>query len=401
MSDPMDPFAFGGDWFARLERRVRESVDEDFVALVKLAQLDPTVDLRFGDFSGVDFSGCNLAGCDFTGANLTGSTFRGASIMGAKMLPDVNIFGAPIDVSVPDVVRFDRAQLRREQLREALNWGDHQREWQQPKELGGDQHLPDLAVFSDAPFAPELVVLPAAEFMMGSPDEEEAQYANERPRHRVTIDCRFAIGRFPVCFAEYDRFCENTGSVLSPQGHFGRTEKPKDEGWGRGRRPVINVSWNDAQKYCDWLSNVTGMTGARCYRLASEAEWEYACRAGTTTRYSWGDAITPKLANYDDARRLHTSELGTYSSNPWGLCDMHGNVWEWVADNWHDSYKGAPEGGWAWIDNRSRRRNIRVRRGGGWVSDAAACRSASRDGDAAVYRGTDVGFRVARTLISS
>ena len=134
-------------------------------------------------------------------------------------------------------------------------------------------------MFRDAPFAPELVVIPAGEFMMGSTDEEEGAYEDERPQHRVTIGRRSAIGRCPVTFAEYDRFCEAK-----------QREKPEDQGWGRERRPVINVSWQDAQAYITWLSQETG----RAYRLPSEAEWEYACRAGTTTRYSFGNAITPE-----------------------------------------------------------------------------------------------------------
>jgi hypothetical protein len=123
----------------------------------------------------------------------------------------------------------------------------------------------DLAVFRDAPLAPELVVIPAREFMMGSSDQEEGGYEDERPQHRVTIGQRFAIGRYPIAFVEYDRFCEAR-----------RREKPGDESWGRGRRPVINVSWDDAQAYIAWLSQETG----KAYRLPSEAEWEYGSGMG-------------------------------------------------------------------------------------------------------------------------
>jgi len=182
-----------------------------------------------------------------------------------------------------------------------------------------DADRPDFAVFRDAPFAPELVVIPAGQFMMGSPEREEGRYDNEGPQHRVTIGQRFAIGRYPVTFDEYDRFCEAK-----------QPKQPADEGWGRGRRPVINISWQDAQVYIAWLSQETG----RAYRLPSEAEWEYACRAGTATRYSFGDAITPENANFSDSGLGRTSEVGAYSANPWSLYDMHGNVWEWVEDDW-------------------------------------------------------------------
>ena len=194
----------------------------------------------------------------------------------------------------------------------------------------------DFAVFRDvdAPWCPELVALPAGEFLMGSPESEEGRFVDEGPRHRVTIGRRFALGRYPVTFEEYDHFCVT------------QLAKPKDGNWGRGRRPVINVIWRDAVYYCDWLSRQTD----KLYRLPSEAEWEYACRARTTTRYSFGDAITPKDANYAESKIGKTTEVGSYPPNPWGLHDMHGNVWEWVEDVWHDSYNGAPVDGSAWTD---------------------------------------------------
>ena len=131
--------------------------------------------------------------------------------------------------------------------------------------------------------------------MMGSTQEEPGGYEHEQPQHRVTIGRRFAIGRYPVTFDEYDGFCEAT-----------RREKPADEDWGRGLRPVINVSWQDAQAYVAWLSQETGPP----YRLPSEAEWGYACRGRTTTGYSFGDAITPDKANYDGSALGRTSEVG-------------------------------------------------------------------------------------------
>jgi formylglycine-generating enzyme required for sulfatase activity len=391
MSDPIDPWALGGDQsefeeLAALEREVTESQEEDFVKLLKIARLDPSLHLRFGNFAGMDFASCDLTGCDFTGANMIGCRFDDAKIADA---------------------RFDRAQIRREWLRRRVilvpkpffhqsvesredPWDEHVRRWVKAERPGGDQHLLDLAVFSDAPFAPEMVVMPSGEFIMGSPEDEERKSVDEGPRHTVTIGYRFAIGLYPVTFEEYDRFC------MATQG-----KEPEDRGWGRGRRPVINVSWEDAQKYVAWLSQATGMNGERGYRLPSEAEWEYACRAGSTTRYSWGDSITPKHANYTDSGLRRTSEVGAYAANPWGLCDMQGNVFEWVTDDWHDNYHGAPNDGSAWIDEGSRHESGCVKRGGSWFNYLKECRCAYRSRDEIEYQGHYSGFRIARTLMTS
>src|SRR5512147_724040 len=245
--------------------------------------------------------------------------------------------------------------------------------------------IKEIAVFRDvdAPWCPEMVALPVYEFLMGSPEDEEGRYSDEGTQHRVTIDRRFAIGRYAVTFDEYDHFCAVTGR-----------RKPKDKGWGRGRRPVIHISWRDAVAYCAWLANETG----HHYRLPSEAEWEYAARAGTTTRYAFGDAITPRDANYSESKLSKTTEAGSYPPNAWGLYDMHGNVWEWVEDVWHDSYKGAPNDGSAWTDGEGQNSSsLRVLRGGSWDGDPRDLRSANRGGDGPGSRGSILGFRVART----
>jgi hypothetical protein len=155
-----------------------------------------------------------------------------------------------------------------------------------PYRPSGEERLLDLAVFRDvaALWCPEMVTLPAGDFLMGSPESEEGRFLNEGPQHKITIGYRFAIGRDPVTFAEYDRFCDVT-----------KREKPMDRGWGRGRHPVTNISWDDAQAYCGWLATETG----KPYRLLSEAEWEYACRAGTVTPFSFGATISTDQANYD------------------------------------------------------------------------------------------------------
>ncbi len=224
------------------------------------------------------------------------------------------------------------------------------------------EDLADFAVFRDfeEPWCPEMVALPGGAFMMGSPDTDKDADDDEKPRHKVTIATRFAIGCYPVTFEEYDRFCGATGR-----------DKSEDEGWGRGRRPLINVSWDDAKAYVAWLGAETG----KSYRLLSEAEWEYACRAGTTTRYSCGDTITEEDANFD-AKVDKTTEVGSYPANLWGLYDMHGNVWEWLEDVWHDTYKGARDDGGAWTTGGDSDR--RVVRGGSWYDSTRILRSALR-----------------------
>jgi formylglycine-generating enzyme required for sulfatase activity len=183
-----------------------------------------------------------------------------------------------------------------------------------------------------------MVVIPAGEFLMGSPPHEYGTFGADGPQRQVTIAARFALGRYPVTFEEYDHFCNAT-----------RRRPPEDEGWGRGRRPVINVSWRDAVAYCEWLSKKTDQP---C-RLPSEAEWEYACRAGTSTRYWIGNEIRRDDANFGGHMRGPTL-IAAYSSNPWGLYDMHGNLWEWTEDIDHSSYAGAPADGSAWTDGEGR-----------------------------------------------
>ena len=229
--------------------------------------------------------------------------------------------------------------------------------------------------FKDLDVGPEMVVVPAGEFTMGS-----NEYDSEEPPHRVAIKAPFAVGRFAVTFDEWD------AAAMS--------HKPGDKGWGRGRRPVINVSWEDAQAYVGWLSQRTG----KAYRLLSEAEWEYCCRAGTTTRYAFGDSIGKSQAQFHASPTWasQTAEVGTFAPNDWGLHEMHGNVWEWCADNWHPDYKGAPEDGSTWAGGDVSRRALR---GGGWYNAGPGnLRSAFRVGDRSYFRFNDIGFRVARTL---
>lgn len=368
---------------AALIEAVGRAETDDFVALMKVAALDPGRDLRFCDWSGVDFSGCDLRRFDFTGANLMGCRFQGARIVGA---------------------RFEAAQVENTALRAAADWAEYVRSWQTPQPPPGDRHLPDLAPFVDAPWCPEMVVIPAGTFLMGSPLGEKDRSDAEGPQHTVTIGYRFALGRYAVTVGQYRKFVEVTGhrhegGMYVWTGSEWKQDPGKswqDPGFAQAdRHPVVGVNWHDAVAYCEWLAKATG----KPYRLPSEAEWEYAARAGTTTRYAWGDAITPKNANYFESKLGKTSEVGAYPPNPWGLYDVHGNVWEWVEDVWHENYKGAPVDGSAWteVEGKDSSRN-RVVRGGSWDDGPGDCRSAFRIWYQPDYRSNYLGFRVARTL---
>ena len=240
-------------------------------------------------------------------------------------------------------------------------------------------------VFRDCRECPEMVVVPAGEFMMGSPPSGD--HGAESPVHRVTIAEPFAVGVYEVTFDEWDA-CVGGGGC----GGY----RPRDyEGWGRGIRPVIDVSWKDARAYVDWLSRRTGED----YRLLSEAEWEYAARAGTTTRYHWGDEIDWDRANCHAEmcgdNWEYTAPVGSFAANAFGLHDMHGNVWEWVGDCWNGSYAGAPSDGSVWESGDCGRRALR---GGSWGSTPRNLRAAYRYGDGMGDRHGRNGFRVARTL---
>lgn len=231
------------------------------------------------------------------------------------------------------------------------------------------------SVFRDCHVCPEMVVIPAGSFTMGSPASE--RMPPENPQHLVTISRQFAAGKFEVTFDEWDA-CVREGGC----GH-----SPDDQGWGRGRRPAIYVSWNHALQYVQWLSRKTG----RSYRLLSEAEWEYVARAGTTTAYTYGDFITPQQANYYTRQ---TVPVGSYAPNAFGLYDVHGNVWEWTGDCWNVNYTGAPVNGDAWTSGDCSRR---VFRGGSWDDYPMFLRSADRSHGSASLQLNDLGFRAART----
>lgn len=255
-------------------------------------------------------------------------------------------------------------------------------------------------LFKECSNCPVMVVVPAGNFLMGSPDNETGAPTNERPQHVVTIARAFAVSSFEVTFEEWDN-CVLLG---------GCGNHPRDQGWGRGARPVINVNWYDAQQYASWLSRMTG----KAYRLLTEAEWEYVARAGSQTRYAWGNAIGVNLANCDGCGspwdNKETAPVGSFAPNSFGLNDMSGNVWEWVEDCYQENYLNAPADGSAMSPPNPQDCPARVLRGGAWINRPDNVRSAVRlaqspnllsvkirsDQPDAPY--ASLGFRMARTL---
>jgi formylglycine-generating enzyme required for sulfatase activity len=247
-------------------------------------------------------------------------------------------------------------------------------------------------LFKECAQCPEMIVVPAGAFTMGSPDDEPERNKNEGPQRQVTFARPFAVGRYAVTFDEWDA-CVAAGGC---DGYL-----PSDQGWGRGRRPVIHVSWYDAKAYLAWLSRLTGKT----YRLPTEAEREYVARAGTTTPFWFGDRIALDQANFDDKHPYNNGPAGgtrgmtlpvdAFAPNPWGLYQVHGNVWDWVEDCFHAGYAGAPSDGSAWISGECAKR---ISRGGAWLDQPRFLRSAFRLGDAPTRRYDFQGFRVVRVL---
>ena len=237
-----------------------------------------------------------------------------------------------------------------------------------------------LDVFRDCRECPEMVALAAGTFVMGA----DGKLKRERPAHAVTIERPFAIGRHEVTFDEW-QVCLEAGAC---------TRVPDDHKWGRGRRPVMNVSFQDAEDYVRWLSDRTGQT----YRLPTEAEWEYAARGRTTTEYSWGDRVGTDNANCRTCAPTishRTFPVGSYRTNPFGLYDVHGNVWEWVQDCWNPTHEGAPSDASARLTGDCR---YRVTRSGSWYYVSTNLRSAYRSKFNARAFSYGIGIRVVREL---
>ncbi len=224
-----------------------------------------------------------------------------------------------------------------------------------------------------------MVVIPAGEFVMGSPEREKGRFKDEGLPRRVKIGQPFAVGKYEVTFAEWDACVAADGCKT----------RPDDRGWGRGRQPVINVNWDDAMAYVDWLAKKTGQR----YRLLSEAEWEYAARAGSRTVYPWGELPGTNRANFDGSGSKwsgeRTAPVGSFAANAFGLHDMIGNVWEWVEDCLLTNHDGSPS---LAVPCE------RVLRGGDWFGSPELARSASRFALPAGARIMPLGFRLARTL---
>lgn len=277
-----------------------------------------------------------------------------------------------------------------------------------PLSTDAEQQLKPLETFRECVDCPVMVVVPSGGFLMGSSDSDIAEhraYANEGPQHMVTISQPFALGKYEVTFAEWDACVADNGC---------RGYRAGDQGWGRGTRPVMNVSWDDAKLYARWLSQKTGKT----YRLASEAEWEYAARAGSSGRFFFGnDSKTLcKYANVADEAGsqnirgpggfvtwelcndgyANTAPVGSFAPNRFGLYDMLGNVSEWVEDVWHDNYEGAPADGSPWLSGGNTQ--LRIARGGSFANLEDGVRCAVRFSYQAGSQGPLAGFRIARSL---
>jgi len=243
-----------------------------------------------------------------------------------------------------------------------------------------------------------LILIPPGTFQMGSPGEE-GDYENEKPQHSVTVPA-FVMGRYPITQAQW------AAVAAFPQSKIPLKMDPSH--FKGNNRPVEQVSWDDVVEFCERLA----AHSQRPYRLPSEAEWEYACRAGTTTPFHFGETLSPEVANYKWEQTYGTRGIAGKSANETtpvdqfkianrlGLCDLHGNAWEWCQDDWHENYNGAPEDGSAWLENISaiRKENastvVKVVRSGSWIGHPRICRSAWRDRDTRDARNNDIGFRV-------
>jgi formylglycine-generating enzyme required for sulfatase activity len=266
------------------------------------------------------------------------------------------------------------------------------------------------SAFRDCDVCPVMIVLPAGSFEMGSPASDPARTTDEQPQHRVTFAHPFAVAKYATTRGEFARFVAESGYRVAPGCLIHRNGSWVDDrradwrhpGFAQtARDPVVCMSWNDGEAYAAWLSRKTGHS----YALLTEAQWEYAARAGTATPYYWGTQASHARANYGtdlccapaaagEDRWLGTSPSGSFPPNAFGLYDMHGNAWQWMRDCWHHNYEGAPEDGSAWTTGTC---VDRVMRGGSWNCTPSTIRAAEREVHDLSGRYAVVGFRVART----
>ncbi|MCA3324790.1 MAG: formylglycine-generating enzyme family protein [Roseomonas sp.] len=354
--------------------RIMAEPSESFVALARASGLDPATGWRGADLRSVDFGTDDLTGFRFPRTLLHGADLSQARGLRRDMF---QYAGWDETTRFPPDLHMPLSQLR--PPLEPLA------RWREP--IPG---LPERAW-------PDMVTLPAGTFLMGAPKAEKGSQTNERPQRRVTVPRPFALGRTAVTFAMWD--AAMAAGFVPPSG----TEPPKDAGWGRDERPVINVSWHDAQAYCTWLNQRLGLPPGT-YRLPSEAEWEYSCRAGRITPFSFGKKILPEQANYNGSYSYEkaaqgefcgrTVPVGSLPANPWGLHEMHGNVSEWVEDAYCDYPAYATDASPLVYAIPSQR----VLRGGSWTKSPEFLRSWKRGTLRPVGRSSSIGFRVARTL---
>jgi len=291
--------------------------------------------------------------------------------------------GAVVGTLVAIIIAGAVAWQYQQGLKENVYWFTHVRGY--VLTAAGERALNPGDPFKECVECPELIVVPAGSFMMGSPEGQGDRSGREYPLHSVTIASHFAVGKFELTFAEWDA-CANHGDC---------NPNVSSNGSGHGRQPVINVTWEDAQRYVAWLARITG----KPYRLLSEAEYEYAARARTQTAYPWGNNVGQGNANCGECGSQwdasQTAPVGSFAANRFSLYDMVGNVFEWVEDCFHDNYKGAPSDASPWTSENCSRRVVR---GGSWLARSFLLRSASRDWLSFDKPRDDVGFRVARTL---
>lgn len=341
--------------------------DLEFVELVGLAELDPATafrgktlrrtDLRRQDLAGFDFTGAVFIDCDFTGARLAGCVLRGADLSRTKGVTPEMLAEAITD-----------AETRRPFPSIPFWATGHAPSW---AETWGHDQYGAWVVFRvpGTEVTQRMRWIPPGEFLMGSPEDEPGRSVGEGPRHKVTLAQGFWMFETACTEALWEAVC---GPLLRARGP---------------EFPATGVSWDDAEDFA-WRLNA--MLPGLGIGLPSEARWEYACRAGTGTAYSFGASITKDQVCFGSRSPV---PVGTLSPNAWGLHEMHGNVWEWCEDHWHDNYRDAPDDGSAWLDGGAA---VRVFRGGSWGGGARGVRAAYRDGLVPGARYVRLGFRCVR-----